>query len=78
MTVGNIFHIYEILGSWADATSTVFCSVLPSLCKFLEGFVITHDPKYDNTDRFQVYMGHYPCGASVQSMDHYAQMIGAG
>jgi len=41
----------------------------------MEGFAITHDPSLDSEDRFQVYMGHFPAGASVQSLWHYAQNI---
>ena len=41
----------------------------------MEGFAITHDPKLDDEDRFQVYMGHFPTAASVQSLLHFAQSI---
>lgn len=41
----------------------------------MEGFIITHDTSLDDEDRFQVYMGHFPAGASVQSFWHYAQQI---
>ena len=41
------------------------CSTLPKICLFAEGFLITNDPSVDNQERFQVYMGHFPAGASV-------------
>jgi hypothetical protein len=41
----------------------------------MEGFLITTDPKLDDKERFQVYMGHFPAGASTQSIYHYAQSI---
>lgn len=70
--VFDALHIYSILGPVSSAATEAVCSVLPDLCKLIEGFVITHDPKYDNSDRFQVYMGHYPAGASLKSVQHYA------
>jgi hypothetical protein len=36
---------------------------------------VSSDPSLDDPDRFQVYMGHFPSGASTQSFYHYAQMI---
>ena len=35
--------------------------------------MITHNPSFDDTDRFQVYMGHFPAAASLQSLVHYGQ-----
>ena len=68
------FHVYSILG---DAVSSagihLVCGTLPQVCQFIEGFAITHDPKLDDPDRFQVYMGHFPSSASLQSLLHYAQ-----
>ena len=29
----------------------------------------------DDENRFKVYMGHYPNGASLQSFKHFAQLI---
>jgi len=68
-------HQYEILGPFESQISKITCGLLPDFCKFAEGFLITQDPKLDDTDRFQVYMGHFPAGASVQSFIHYAQEI---
>jgi len=48
----NILGIYEILGPLASDATVAFCSYIPWFCKEFEGFVITHDPEYDNSDRF--------------------------
>jgi hypothetical protein len=37
--------------------------------------VTSHNPDLDDLDRFKVYMGHYPSGASIQSLMHYGQVI---
>ena len=39
---------------------------------FAEGFLITKNPLLDDPTRFNVYMGHFPAGASVQSLIHFA------
>ena len=70
-----LVHVYSILGPIAAEGTKIACGIMPEFCKFAEGFLITSDPSLDNTDRFQVYMGHFPAGASVQSLVHYAQMI---
>jgi len=53
----------------------IFCSLLPDVCKFNEGLIVTSDPALDDTARYQVYMGHFPSGVSIQSLLHYAQII---
>jgi pimeloyl-ACP methyl ester carboxylesterase len=71
--VANFLGIYEILGPFtADAFSKI-CYPLPYFCKLMEGYVLTENPKYDDSDRFTVSMGHLPSGASTQSIAHYGQ-----
>lgn len=70
------FHIYSVLGdSVTSAAMKVTCGLVPEFCQFAEGFLITSDPSLDNEERFQVYMAHFPTGASIQSLIHYAQII---
>lgn len=68
-------HVYSILGSLSNFATKETCAIFPSFCQFAESFLITQDPSLDDKDRFQVYMGHFPAGASVQSIVHYGQMI---
>ena len=65
-------HIWSVMGQGSAAATKVACGLVPSFCQLMEGFLITHDPSLDDEDRFQVYMGHFPAGASVQSIVHYA------
>lgn len=61
----DLLRIYEVLGPDAALATKALCSIAVKFCKLAEDFLITHDSSYDNTDRFQVYMGHFPAGASV-------------
>jgi hypothetical protein len=72
----DALKIYKILGDpvTSDATK-IACGIFPQFCQFAEGYLITKDPTLDNKDRFQVYMGHFPSSASIQSLIHYAQLI---
>jgi len=71
----NFFHVYELFGQQQDGITKLTCKVLPDFCKAAESFFVTQDPILDDSNRFQVFMGHYPAGASVQSFLHYAQEI---
>ena len=66
-SVSKLFGIYEVAGAnWFTSTVTKdFCGALTSICEFIESFVITSDPDADDEERFAVYMGHTPNGASV-------------
>ena len=78
--VGNtltLFHVYDLFGSGTSVLTKGVCGIIPNSASSWRGFVITHDPSLDSEDRFQVYMGHFPAGASVQSLWHYAQNINA-
>lgn len=70
--------VYHLLDGWQSTIMKATCQVLPPFCQIAEGFLITKDPSLDDPDRFNVYMGHFPAGASVQSLIHYAQMINSG
>jgi uncharacterized protein YfbU (UPF0304 family) len=63
----NIHHLF--LSSYA---TKAICQTLRELCYMMEGFVITTNSLLDDFDRFLVYMGHFPSGASTQSIYHYA------
>lgn len=73
----NLFHLYALfdgVGIVAFIT-TLFCGKVPSVCKELQIFVTTHDPKMDDSDRFGVYMGHFPQSTSTQGFYHYGQEV---
>lgn len=74
-SIANVFHIYYILGGGTNEAIRLLCGPLPFICEVGEGFFITENPLLDDHSRFQVYMGHFPAGASVKSLDHYSQEI---
>jgi hypothetical protein len=71
----NFLHVYSLLGGPASIGTKVACGAFPWICQAGEGFLITQSPLLDDHERFQVYMGHFPAGASTQSLIHYAQML---
>jgi len=47
------FKVYSLLGDAVTSAGVhLVCGTIPSLCQFLEGFAITHDPSLDDEDRF--------------------------
>ena len=72
----NWLQIYVVLQDGiASFMTSKLCYLVPAFCNEIYSYISTSDPTLDDQDRFQVYMGHYPNGASVQSMLHYAQLI---
>lgn len=76
----DLFNIHSVLNrTWytSDAAS-LFCNMLPPICKALEGLFVSSNTKYDDTDRFQVYMNHEPNGSSTRAILHYTQTLKEG
>jgi len=48
----NALHIYSIFGGFATTGTKVICSISAHLCKLVEGFIITKNPRLDDTKRF--------------------------
>lgn len=67
-----LIHVYHLLDGWQTDVMQAACKLFPPLCQIAEGFLITKNPLLDDPTRFNVYMGHFPAGASVQSLIHYA------
>jgi alpha-beta hydrolase superfamily lysophospholipase len=71
----DLFGIHSMLHGHASEGTRYLCGILPEICQYGEGFFITQNPSLDDPLRFQNYMGHFPAGASTQSLIHYAQMM---
>ena len=73
----SLLDIHSIMdANWFTSTvSQFFCSHIPLFCELIEKLFATHQPKLDDTDRFAVYMGHYPNGASMKAIFHYTQNL---
>ena len=57
--------IYEIFGTEITPFTKITCGLMPKFCKVAQSFMVTSDHNLDDTDRFQVYMGHFPSGGSL-------------
>lgn len=53
------------------------CKAFPFVCDFFIELVSDEDAGVDNQKRIGVFMGHYPAGTSLRSLDHFAQIIRA-
>jgi pimeloyl-ACP methyl ester carboxylesterase len=75
----KLIGLNELLpANWLQQTSTdIICGAIPSFCLWAESFVATTDPSLDDTERFQVYMGHFPSGTSLNCILHYGQIKNA-
>ena len=60
--------------NWFTSTvMSLFCGTIPKFCELIESFFASKETSLDDDDRFAVYMGHEPNGASVKALLHYAQ-----
>ena len=73
----DLFGIHEMFGhNWFTlAAMKLFCGNIPEFCELIEKFFASKETSLDDDDRFAVYMGHEPNGASVKALLHYAQNI---
>ena len=73
--IASVLGIHQLLSrSWITSTACkVVCEPLPEFCELLSKFFVSNETDLDDDDRFAVYMGHEPNGASVKAMLHYAQ-----
>ena len=68
----DLFQIYEIASKPEKVIQKVTCALTPDLCMFTALMTNSHDITLDDPERFQVYMGHIPGGASVKQLNHYS------
>ncbi len=50
--------------------TSVLCKLNPAICSLALAFVSDMKPYYDNQERWEVLMAHYPVGTSVRSLLH--------
>lgn len=66
-------NIHSVLNNtwYTSKTVALFCNLVPPICKALEGLFVSSNTKWDDTDRFEVYMNHEPNGSSTKAIMHY-------
>lgn len=60
--------------------NTVFsrvCKAFPSICDVVIQLVADEDAGLDDQKRISNFMGHYPSGVSLKSLEHFAQIVRA-
>jgi len=73
-----MFHIYDIFPyNWVDSEAMkILCGYISFFCDFAMSMVADEDPSLDDATRMEDYSGgHFPNGASLNSLLHYAQII---
>ena len=73
----SLLGIHNLFASnWlTDTAMQLFCTHIDTLCKLVESFFVTNKTDLDDDERFEVYMGHEPNGASTKSLLLYAQNL---
>jgi gastric triacylglycerol lipase len=51
------------------------CGKFGFFCTGILSLLADSDPKNDDIDRFQVFISHFPSGASLRSLHHFAEII---
>ena len=74
-STANLLGIHNIAGNnWiTSGLMDLFCTHIAVFCELIESFFASGKTSLDDDDRFKVYMGHEPNGASVKDLLHYAQ-----
>lgn len=55
--------------------STFICEKIVALCNGLLELISDSNPNVDDKERLLVFVSHFPSGASVQTLKHYAKII---
>ncbi|CDW82246.1 ab-hydrolase associated lipase region family protein [Stylonychia lemnae] len=78
--VCDLFGIYELFPSNYLTTHTMdfLCDTIPKICDFSLYLITDEDLTEDDESRIQVYLGHFPSGSSLRTLNHYAQMRAEG
>lgn len=71
----ELFGIYEWFpANWIDTEAmALICGVIPEICEIGVGIIADEDTDLDDSVRLNDYIGgHFPSGASLRSLEHYA------
>lgn len=73
----ELLGIYEFFpANWLTTGAfRLLCGTIPALCELGDYLIADEDISLDDTNRLQVYMGHFPSGTSLRSLDHYGEIL---
>jgi len=74
----NFWGFYSAMSYWYQETWKVLCGFGGEFCLWMEGFITNSHTAYDELDRFQVWLGHFPVETSWRSIYHSFQNIDSG
>ena len=76
----SVLGIYEFFpAGWVTTGAMrLLCGTIPSLCNLGLYLIADEDPSLNDPARAQVYLGHFPSGTSMRTLDHYGQIITSG
>lgn len=72
--------IYEFFpaGWLTTGAMRLLCGTIPGFCNLGLWLVTDEDTTLNDPARAQVYLGHFPSGTSMKTLDHYGQIITSG
>jgi len=73
----DLLGIYEFFpANWlTTGAMKLLCGTIPALCELGDYLIADEDITLDDESRLQVYMGHFPSGTSLRSLDHYGDIL---
>jgi len=75
-TAGTLgFYEFFPAGYLTTGAMRLLCGTIPQLCNFGLYLLTDEDPTVNDPDRTPVYLGHFPSGTSLRSIDHYGQIL---
>jgi lysosomal acid lipase/cholesteryl ester hydrolase len=69
------FYEFFAAGWVTTGAMRLICGTIPQLCEFGMYLITDEDPSLNDPDRTPVYLGHFPSGTSLRSLDHYGQIL---
>jgi gastric triacylglycerol lipase len=71
-TAGTLGFYEFFSANWlTTGAMRLMCGTIPQLCEFGLFLLTDEDPSLNDPSRTQVYLGHFPAGTSLRSLDHY-------
>ncbi|CDW83495.1 ab-hydrolase associated lipase region family protein [Stylonychia lemnae] len=80
LTTADTFGVYDLFPANYLQTGSmrIFCDVLPKMCELFLYLGSDSDITVEDPERLQVYLGHFPSGTSLRTVNHYGQTIACG
>ena len=76
----KLFGFYELFpaGWLTTGAMRLICGTIPLFCNMGAWLVVEEDTDLDDESRLPVYLGHFPSGTSLRTLEHFSQTINNG